>query len=88
MRALMGAAASGVQARSMQKRARGGEPSPEKEDAMFDRDLGWGHWVVIIAVGIVGIPALVVPAGLLLFLLLPVALVAVPVLSIALLARA
>jgi hypothetical protein len=54
---------------------------------MFGRDLGWGHWVVVIGLGIVGLPALLVPAGVLLIVLLPVALLALPVVSVAWLAR-
>lgn len=55
---------------------------------MNDRGFAWFHWVAILTLGAFALPILIIPAGMLLLVLLPVALVAVPALSVSWLARA
>lgn len=55
---------------------------------MNNRGFAWFHWVAMIALGAVALPVLLIPAGILLLVLLPVAIIAIPALSVSWLARA
>lgn len=54
---------------------------------MNNRGITWFHWVAIIALGAFALPVVIIPAGMLLLVLLPVAIVAIPALSVSWLAR-